>query len=66
MLIVDVIVKIGLNYYIRAGEAVAFLYYLYIEYLCAPYKDIGKYSIKLFLLNINLLTDIKEDRKSVI
>jgi hypothetical protein len=66
MLIVDVIVKIVLNYYVRISEAVVSLYNLDIEYLCAASKDISKHCIKLFLFNINLLTDTKEDLNLII
>ena len=59
-------VKIGLNYYIRASKAIISLYNLYIDYLYAPCKDIGKYSIQLFLLDINLPTDTKEDLNLII
>jgi hypothetical protein len=66
MLIIDVVIKIVLNYYIRTSEAVVPLYNLDIEYLCASSKNIRKHCIKFFLLNINLLIDAKEDLNLII
>jgi hypothetical protein len=66
MLIVDVIVKVVLNRYIRIGEAVVSLYNLDIEYLCAASKDTREHCIKLFLFYVNLLTDAKEDLNLII
>jgi hypothetical protein len=42
MLIIDVVIKIVLNYYIRTSEAVIPLYNLDIEYLCTSSKKIRK------------------------
>ena len=66
MLVVDVIVKIVLNCYIRTSEAVVSLYNLDVEHLCAASKNIREHCIKLFLLNVNLLTDTKEDLNLII
>jgi hypothetical protein len=66
MLIVDVIVKIVLNCYICLSEAVASLYYLDIEHLCASYKDTRKHCVKLLFLYVYLLADTKEDLDLVI
>jgi hypothetical protein len=61
MLIIDVVIKIVLNYYIRTSEAVVPLYNLDVEHLCTSSKNTRKHYIKLFLFNINLLADTKED-----
>jgi hypothetical protein len=66
MLIVDVIVKIVLNYYICLNKAVASLYYLDIEHLCTSCKDTGKHCVKLLFLYIYLLADTKEDLNLII
>jgi hypothetical protein len=66
MLIVDVIVKIVLNRYVRISKAVVSLYNLDVEHLCAASKDTREHYIKLFLFNINLLTDTKEDLNLII
>jgi hypothetical protein len=60
MLIIDVIIKIVLNYYIRTCKAVISFYNLDIEYLYLSSKNIREHYIKLFLFNINLLADAKE------
>jgi hypothetical protein len=66
VLIIDIIVKIVLDYYIRLGKAIASLYYLDIEHLYASCKDTGKYYVKLLFLYIYLLVDTKEDLDLVI
>jgi hypothetical protein len=66
MLVVDIIVKIVLNRYVRTREAVVSLYDLDVEHLCASGKDTRKHRIKFFLLNINLLTDAEEDLNLII
>jgi hypothetical protein len=66
VLIIDIIVKIVLDYYIRLGKAIASLYYLDIEHLCASCKDTGKYYVKLLFLYIYLLVDTKEDLDLII
>jgi hypothetical protein len=66
MLIVDVIVKIVLNYYVRTSKAIVSLNNLDIEYLCAASKNTRKHYIEFFLLNVNLLTDAKEDFNLVV
>jgi hypothetical protein len=66
MLIVDVIVKIGFNRYVRTSKAVVSLYDLDIEHICAASKNTKKHYIKLFLFNVNLLVDAKEDLNLVI
>jgi hypothetical protein len=66
MLIIDVIVKIVLNYYVRTREAVVSLNNLNVEHLSSSSKNTRKHRIELFLLNINLLTDAKEDLNLII
>jgi hypothetical protein len=66
MLIVDVIVKVVFNYYVRTSEAIVSLYNLDVEHLYAVSKNIRKYYIKLFLFNVNLLIDAKEDLNLII
>jgi hypothetical protein len=66
MLIIDVIIKIVLNYYIRTREAVISLYNLNVEYLCSTSKNTREYCIEFFFLNINLLADTKEDLNLII
>jgi hypothetical protein len=62
----DIMVKIVLDYYIRLGKAIASLYHLDIEHLCASYKDTGKHYVKLLFLYIYLLVDTEEDLDLVI
>jgi hypothetical protein len=66
VLIIDIIVKVVLNYYVRFSKAITSLYNLYIEYFCSPSKDTGKYSIELFFLDVYLLIDAKEDLNLII
>ena len=66
MLVVDVIVKIILNCYVRTGEAVVSLDNLDVEHLCSSSKNTRKHRIELFFFNVNLLTDAKEDLNLVI
>jgi hypothetical protein len=66
MLIIDVIVKIVLNYYIRTREAVVSLNNLNVEHLSLSSTNTRKHRIELFLLNVNLLTDAKEDLNLII
>jgi hypothetical protein len=66
MLITDVVIKIVLNYYIRTSEAVVSLYNLDVEHLCTSSENTRKHRIKLFLFNINLLADTKEDLNLII
>jgi hypothetical protein len=66
VLIIDIIVKVVLNCYIRFSKAITSLYNLYIECFCPPSKDIGKHSMELFFLDIYLLTDTKEDLNLII
>ena len=66
MLIVDVVVKIVLNRYVRNSEAIVSLYNLDVEHLCAASKNTKEHRIKFFLFNVNLLTDTKEDLNLVI
>jgi hypothetical protein len=66
VLIVDVIVKVALNCYIRISKAIISLYNLYIEYLYTPSKDIEEYYVKLLFLDIYLLVDTKEDLNLII
>jgi hypothetical protein len=66
MLIIDVVIKIVLNYYIRTSEAVVSLYNLDIEHLYTSSKNIRKHCVKFFLLNINLLIDTKENLNLII
>jgi hypothetical protein len=61
MLVIDIIVEIVLNYYIRLSKAVIPLYNLYIEGLCAPCQDVRKHSMELLFLDIHLLADAEED-----
>ena len=66
MLIVDVVVKIVLNCYVRTSEAVVSLYNLDVEHLCSSSENTRKHRVKFFLFNVNLLTDAKEDLNLVI
>jgi hypothetical protein len=66
VLIIDIIVKIGLNCYVHFSEAVTSLYYLNIEHLYTSCKDIGRHCVKLFFLYVYLLADAKEDLNLVI
>ena len=66
MLVVDVVVKIVRNCYARTSEAVVSLYNLDVEYLRTSSKNTRKHRIKLFLFNVNLLTDTKEDLNLII
>jgi hypothetical protein len=66
MLIVDVVVEIILNCYVRTSKAIISLYNLDVEHLCAASKNIREYCIKLFLFNVNLLIDAKEDLNLII
>jgi hypothetical protein len=66
MLIIDVVIKIVLNYYVRTSEAVISFYNLDVEYLCTSSENIRKHCIEFFLLNVNLLTDTKEDLNLII
>jgi hypothetical protein len=51
MLIIDVVIKIVLNRYIRTSEAVVPLYNLDVEHLCTSSENTRKHCIKYFLLN---------------
>ena len=66
MLVVDVIIKVVLNCYVRISKAVIPLYDLYVKRLRAPSKDTVKYYVKLLLLDIYLLADAKEDLNLII
>jgi hypothetical protein len=66
VLIIDIIVKVVLNYYIRFGKAVTSLYNLYVECFCPPSKDTGKHSMELFFLDVYLLIDTEEDLNLII
>ena len=66
MLIINVIVKIVLNRYVRTSEAVVSLYKIDVEHLCAASENTRKHCIKFFLFNVNLLTDAKEDLNLII
>lgn len=66
MLVVDVVVKVVLDYYIRISKAVLSFYNLYIKRLHTSSKDIGKYYIELLLLDIYLLVNTKEDLNFII
>ena len=65
MLIVDVVVKIVLNCYVRTSEAIVSLYYLDVEHLCAASKNTRKHCLRFFHFN-DLLTDAKEDLNLII
>jgi hypothetical protein len=66
VLIIDIIVKVVLDCYVCPSKAVASLYYLDVEHLCASYKDTGKHCVKLLFLYVYLLADTKEDLNLVI
>ena len=66
MLVIDVVIKIVLNRYVRTRKAVASLYNLNIEYLYLSSKNTREYYVKFFLFNINLLVDAKEDLNLII
>jgi hypothetical protein len=66
MLIIDVIIKIVLNCYVRTREAVVSLYNLDVEHLCSSSKNTREHCIEFFLPNVNLLTDTKEDLNLVV
>jgi hypothetical protein len=66
MLIVDVIVEIVLDRHVRTGEAVVSLYDLDVEHLCAASENTRKHCMKFLLLDVDLLTDAKEDLNLVI
>jgi hypothetical protein len=66
VLIIDIIVKVVLNCYVRFSKAVNSLYNLYVECFCTSSKDTGKHSIELFFLDVYLLTDAKEDLNLII
>jgi hypothetical protein len=63
---IDIMVKIVLDYYVRLGKAIASLYYLDVEHLCASCKDTGKYYAKLLFFYVYLLADTEEDLDLVI
>jgi hypothetical protein len=65
MLIVDVIVGI-VDCYVRTSEAIVSLYDLDVEHLCTFSENTRKHRIKLFLFNVDLLTDAKEDLNLII
>jgi hypothetical protein len=52
VLIVNIIIKVAFNYYIRISKAIISLYNLYIERLYLPSKDIKEYYVKLLFLDI--------------
>ena len=60
MLVVDVVVKVVLDYRVRTSKAVVSLYNLYIECLYTSSKDLGKYYVELLFFYIYLLVDAKE------
>jgi hypothetical protein len=66
MLIIDVVIKIVLNRYVRTREAVVSLDDLDIEHLCSSSKNTREHRIEFFLPNVNLLTDAKEDLNLVV
>jgi hypothetical protein len=66
MLMMDVVIEIVLNRYVRTGEAVVSLYDLDVEHLCTSSENTRKHRIKLFLLNVDLPTDAEEDLNLVI
>jgi hypothetical protein len=66
MLIVDVIVEIILNRYVRTAKAVVSLYDLDVEHLCTAGENTRKHRMKLFLFNVDLLTDAEEDLNLII
>jgi hypothetical protein len=61
VLVIDIIVEIVLNCYVRFGEAVASFYNLDVEHFRAFCENAGKHCMKLLFLNIHLLTDAEED-----
>ena len=66
MLVVDIIVEIVLDRYVRTGEAVVSLNNLDVEHLCSSSENTWKHCIKLFLLNVDLPADAEEDLDLVI
>jgi hypothetical protein len=66
VLVIDVIVKVVLNCYIRTSKAITSFYNLYIERLYSPSKDTREHYVKLLLLDIYLLVDTKEDLNLII
>ena len=63
---IDIIVKVVLNCYVRISKAVISLHNLYIERLCSSSKDTREHCVKLLLLDVYLLADAKEDLNLVI
>ena len=63
---VDVMVEMGFDCHIRISKAVVSLYDLYVKHLRTPCEDTGKYSMKLFLLDLDLPTDVEEDSDLVV
>ena len=66
MLIIDVVVEVVLNYYIRTSKVIISLYNLYIECLYLSSKNLEKYYIELLFFYIYLLVDTKEDLNLII
>jgi len=66
VLVIDVVVKVVLNCYVRISKAVVSLHNLYVEGLSTPSKDTWKHCVKLVLLYVHLLADTKEDLNLVI
>jgi hypothetical protein len=66
VLVIDIMVKIVLNYYIRLSKAVASFYNLDVEHFRASCENAGKHCMKLLFLDIYLLTDAEEDLNLII
>jgi hypothetical protein len=66
MLMVDIIVEMVLDCHVRTGETVVSLYDLDVEHLCSSGENTWKHRMKLFLFDVNLLTDAEEDLDLVI
>lgn len=66
MLIINIIVKVVFNCYVRASKAVVFLYNLYVKRLYLSSKDIEEHCVKLLFLYLYLLADAKENLNLII
>ena len=59
-------VEMVLDCHVRIGKTVVPVYILYVEHFCSSGKDTGENGVKLFLLDIDLPTDVEKDPDLVV
>jgi hypothetical protein len=61
VLVMDIMIKIVLNYHVHLGKAVASFHNLDVEHFRASCENAGKHCMELLFLDIHLPTDAEED-----